>query len=466
MSIASACRLSAGEEGWGERVLGLLLLALVFVSHAAILLQHPVVGTAENGDFARVMRPAGIVSRDTYAAVDHKYVSQLYDVAPTQLRRGFSSAAVIAAGAKWFGGSAATLDIRQIGAAYLLLFAAAFALALRAGVPALCCALLAWAALDVSYSLYLNSFFADGAALLGFLGIALALLAWDGAPGDRGRRLPGVLLVVAALVAGFSKQVYMLTPILTAVAVVAWPSRAWAAHVRAAARPLLALGIGALLAVWHYTLGTGDRAPEANRHHAVFCGVMRVADDPARVLVELGADPRAAALTCKSFFALDAEERRLSSEALRDVSLARLALSYARDPHRLWGALGQAVFWLRLTTTADPNFSNRTVPPAYYSGWWQFAQLRGPLYPVALVLLIAGLVGLARAALLRTWGGAHAALGFLLLNSVVLVIAGVLGDGLLTLHRHLIGARYSLDLGAALVAYAAFRRLRARWQQP
>ena len=459
-------RLDGGEgarrERREERILGYALLALVFVSHAAILMQHPVVGAAENGDFSRVTGPAGIVSLDPYEAVDHKYVSQIYGVAPTRLGTLFSSAAVIAAGAKLLGVGAATLDIRQVGCAYLVLFAAAFAQALWAGVPALLCALLAWAALDVSYSLYLNSFFADGAALLGFLGIVLGLLAWDGATGDRGRRrLSGALLVLAALIAAFSKHLYMLTPFLAAIAVVAWPSRAWTAQVRGAALLLLALGLGGLLAVWHFTLGGGERFPEANRHHAVFSGLVRVADDPAEVLVELGIDPRSAALAGTNFFRLSEEDRRLSTDALRDVSSSRLALAYLRDPHRVERALAQTLPCLRLTTTADPNFSDRTRPPAFYRGWWQFAQLRGPLYPVALALLIAGLLGLARAAFLRTWRGAHAALAFLLLNAVVLVIAGVLGDGLLTLHRHLIGARFSLDLGLALVAYAIYRRLRA-----
>ena len=440
---------------------GCLALVAVFLAHAAILMQQPVVGTAENGDFWRVMRPAGIVSFDDYRSVDHKYASQTYGVTAARLGEGFSSAAVIAAAARWLGGGAATLDIRQVGGVYLALFAAAFAAGLWGGVPALLCALLAWAALDVSYALYFNSFFADSAALLGILGIALALLAWPAEPSVGGRGcLLSALLVLAALIAGFSKQLYMLTPLLAAVALLVWPSRAWAAHVRGAALSLVMLALGGGLALWHFTAGSGHRFPAANNHHAVFWGLASVTDDPAQALVELGVDPRHAVLAGTSYFRLDAEQRQTSVDALRDLSRARLALAYLRDPRRAGRALALAVPSLRLTATADPNFSDRTRRPAFYVGWWQFARLRGALYPVAVVLLLAGVVGLVRAARGRDWCGPHAALAFLLLNAAVLLIACVLGDGLPSLHRHLIGVRFSVDLALALVVYGAYRRWR------
>lgn len=449
-------------EPRGERILGCVLLALVLVSHAAILLQHPVVGTAENGDFWRVINPAGIVSLDVYESVDHKYVSQTYGVSATHLGDGFSSAAVIAAGAKLLGVGAATLDIRQVGCAYLLLFAIAFALALWAGAPALLCALLAWAALDVSYSLYFNSFFADGAALLGILGIALGFLAWtDEQGGGVRRRVPPMLLVAGALLAGFSKQLYALTPLLAALTLLVWPSQGRPAHRHAAARLLTALVLGGLVALWHFAAGSGHRFPGPNNHHAVFWGLASAADDPAQVLVELGIDPRHAVFAGTSFFRLNAEQRRTSADALRDLSRARLALGYLRDPRRLGRALAMTLPSLRLSATADPNFSDRTSRPAFYRGWWQFARLRGVLFPLALGLLSAGLLGLARAAYARSWRGEDAALLFLLLNAVVLLVASVLGDGFPSLHRHAIGARFSLDLALAVILYAAYCRLRA-----
>ncbi|MEO8602083.1 MAG: hypothetical protein ABI629_05855 [bacterium] len=445
-----------------ERTAGYLLLVAVFALHAVVLMQQPVVGTAENGDFWRVTKPAGIVSLEKYETVDHKYVSQFYGVSAAHLSSGFSSAAVIAAGAKWLGGGAERLDIRQVGAAYLLLFAAAFALALWAGVPPLLCGLLAWAGLDVSYSLYFNSFFADGAALLGFLAIALALLAW---PADF-RHTPhryryGALLVLAALIAGLSKNLYMLTPLLVAATLVAWPSRAWWARLRGESALLAALMLAGGLGTWHFTYGSGYRFPDINNHHTVFRGLATVAD-PAQVLAELGVDPQYVGFAGKAFFDLTKEEKAASTAALRDVSRTQIALGYLRDPRRIVRAVAPIMEPMRDITTADPNFDERSRPPAKYSGWWQFARLRGALFPLAVSMLLVGGAALLHAAWTRTWRAEHTALTFLLLNAVTLVVASILGDGFFGLRRHTMGTRFCLDLALALILYEAYRLLRRR----
>jgi hypothetical protein len=451
---------AAWAETRRERLVGIALLVGVFAWHAAILLRLPVVGAAENGDFWRVLRPAGIVSFDPREAVIHQYVSQTYGVSASALGRGLSSAALIAVAAKALAPGADTFDIRQMGAAYLALYAIAFAVALSAGVPAMLCALLAWAALDVSYSLYCNSFFVDPAALLGILGVALALLAWSG-DGHRRWASPG-LLVGAALVAGFSKNLYLLTPWGVAAAVLLWPSRRWAAHLRLAALPLLALLVGGALSTWYFTVGGGYRFPDINTHHAVFRGVVEVADDPAAVLAELGIDPRLVAFSGRSFFELSEAERRTSAAALAGVSRGRILIAYLRHPRRLARAASRLLPSLRETTTADPNFSDRSQPPALYRGWWQFARLRGALPWLAALLLGAGVLGLISSAGRRQWSGGHAAFAFLLANAMALMIGSVLGDGFFGLSRHVMGVRFSLDLALALVLYAAYARLRHR----
>ncbi|MBX3023542.1 hypothetical protein KF840_01390 [bacterium] len=445
-----------------DRRVGIVLLVAVIAGHAAILLRQPLVGAAENGDFWRVMRPAGIVPLDAREAVIHQYVSPTYGVSTAHLGAGFSSAALLAVAAKalGIGMGAAALDIRQVGAVYLLLYALALALAMRAGVPALLCALLAWAALDVSYSLYCNSFFADPAALLGVLAVALALLA--GAGDARGWMRPA-LLNGAALLAGFSKNLYMLTPFVVAAAVLARPMRPWAAHLRAAAPLLVALLLAGALTTWHFTAGGGYRFPDINNHHVVFRGVAEVADDPARLLAELGVDPGQAPLVGRAYFELNAAERDRSAAALRDLSRVRVVLAYARDPRRVTRALPRLLPALRQTTAADPSFADRARPPAVYRGWWQFARLRGAPLPLVGFLLGVGLLALARAALARRWDGRHAALSFLFMNAVVLVIASVLGDGFFGLPRHLMGARFSIDLALALILYGIWLRLRGGW---
>jgi len=448
----------------GEARVGYLLLGAAFAVHAAVLLQYPVVGAAENGDFWRVTRPAGIVAIDRYADVHHQFVSQHYGIAPWHLGEGFSSAALIAAASKPLRLGAPVMDIRQVGATYLLRFAGVFALALRAGVAPLCCGLLAWAALDLSYALYFNSFCADPAALLGCLGIALALYTWE-APGAAAtrRRAQRAALVLAALLAGWSKRLYVFTPLLVAAVVVAWPRRDWRAHLRGAAGTIAALCIAAGLGIAHFTWGSGPRFPQINNHHAVFRGLLLVADDPPQALAELGLAPPLVALTGRTYFELNPAERGASHDATAGLSRTQLVLAYLRAPQRAARALHAAYEPLRVTTTAfDPNFSERTRPPAQYRGWWQAARLRGALTPLAVLLLLAGVVTLIGAAARRTWRGAHAALAFLLLNAALLVPASILGDGLFGLPRHLIAARFCLDLALALILYGGWCALRRR----
>ncbi len=445
--------------GRGERLVGWVLLVAAFAVHAAILLQRPVVGVAENGDFWRVMKPAGIVPLEAYATVDHKYVSEDYlEVAIPPCCAGFSSAAVVAAAARFLV-PGPTLDIRQMGTAWLLLFAAAFGLALLVGLSPLLCALLAWAALDVSYALYFNSFFADPAALLGVLGITLALLAWE-----RPWRpaLHRIALLAAAAAAGLSKNLYMATPLLLAGVLIAWPRRPWRAHLRTEAPLLVALAALGAFAIWHFTAGRGYRFPEINNHHMVFRGLATVADDPAALLAELGVDYRHARFTGRTFFELDAEDRRVTTSALRDVSRLRVAAGYLRQPARLRRAIGPALEPLREVGTPDPNFYDRSRPPAFYRGWWQFARLRGELTPLATLLLVAGVVAVAAAAWRRAWRGVDAAFAFLLLNAAFIVAASILGDGFFGLRRHTIAARFSLDLALAIVLYAGVRQVTER----
>lgn len=443
-----------------SRAIGGVLLAAILTLHAVVLMQRPVVGTAENGDFWRVMRPAGILPIDAFSAVYHQYVSQFYAMAESHLSSGFSSAALIAVGAKYLRHGGTTMDIRQVGAAYLALVALAFALALWAGVHPLLCALLAWAALDVSYSLYFNSFFADGAALVGILGISLALLAWPSESSGAERRVHHALLVLAALCVGLSKNLYMQTPLLAVGVVLAWPSRAWAAHARAAAALIAVLLLSGAVSVWHFTYGSGYRFPEINNHHAVFLGVANI-DDPAQVLAELGIGPQYRRFVGKTFFDLSAEDQQISGRVLRDLSRTDIALAYLRAPRRVVRAIGVALPSLRQRTTTDPNFDDRSRPPATYTGWWQFARLRASLWWCAVVLWIAGCTALLRAAWTHDWHGEHAALAFLLLNAITVLVASLLGDGFFALPRHSMGTRFSLDLALALVLYTCARRL---WQ--
>ena len=184
----------------GRRIVGCALLALIFVSprrsSCSIRSSH-----GGDGDFSRVTIPAGIISSTA--------TSRRPQVRQPDLRRRPGALAPYSRRAVIVRREAAGRRIRHARhppgrCAYLVLFAAAFALVLWAGVPALLCALLAWAR-STSRTRSTSTASSPTARPARFLASSLPARLGRAPTGGRGgRRLPGALLVLAALTAAFS----------------------------------------------------------------------------------------------------------------------------------------------------------------------------------------------------------------------------------------------------------------------
>ncbi len=445
---------------------------VVIVWHAMILTQYPVVGAANNLDFWRVMGPAGIEHIENVDHVHHRFVAQHYRPVAANLGDGFSSAALVAWLAKALTPGDRHLDIRQVGLLHLAIVLVVLGAALALGAQPWICILLLWAGLDVSWSLYFNSFFADSTALAGLVAIALLCLARGSALAKWRRVGLDVGLVVVAALIGLSKQLYMVTPVVVAAALLIARTGTWKSHLLRQAPAVLALLITGGVCVWHFSTGSGYRFDAINRHHMVFYGVVTAADDPAEALADLGVPVGHTRLLDRHFFQLSPRERDASQTAVEGLGPWSMVRVVMHHPVLILRTLERLRAPMAVTTTMDPNFQEGGggTPEQRYTGWWQFAGFRAALLqeahrgiPVIIILLVA-LAWLGRAVITGACKPEHATSGVLLLLVAAFSFGSVVGDGFFSLERHLMGARCALDMLLALLLAVTLGSLVRRWR--
>jgi hypothetical protein len=436
---------------WAALAGVLLLLAQA----ALVLAREPCVGVADNLDYWRVARPAGIdvppQRRQGY------FVVCSYPEVEADLGSFFSSPALVAWMARPLGFGlkvpAGWFDLRQLGLLYWAASAAVLAGALALGLPPLVAFLLAWVLADPGFLLFFNSLYADPALLLGLLGVACFL------PLGEARRwtpAPALLLACAAL-AGFSKMQYSPFPavLLGACAIALFLRRERPGRAR-----LAFLGLLALVSVagpYHFFWGSAPRFPDANAYNAVYGGIARVASSPAAALAALGIPAEYRDRPAKDYFAARVGPDDPVLPALRKLSRARLAGLYLGDP----GAAGRTATRIaeELWKTGTNPRGNYTHPESgrqrrVYETPLQFSLWRSRclrwLPPATAWIFLAAVLGF------LLYRGARAARGlwtagdtlwlFLVLWVCSQAAVAVLGEGFVNLHQHLLGARFGFDL--------------------
>ncbi len=257
---------------------------------AVQLLVKPIVGLADNGDFANVMWPAGLAyvepaperyfrwTATKFAFTEPEKDPERYSTTETLLAR----VAVVAsqlAGARLF-------DIRIIGglhAALLLVGVGLWIASARDLAPAarwIGAFLLVFVFTDVGYAAPLNSLYGQAASLVFFmLTSAIAALAIRrGALA--GAWLPAYFLVAALFVCS-KPQESLHAPLLVALGVgLAWRDRRW----RAIAIVLAALLVGAAFV---YFRATPSALRRVALYHTVFTELLPNSPDPAADLRHL-----------------------------------------------------------------------------------------------------------------------------------------------------------------------------------
>jgi hypothetical protein len=320
--------LPAGEIAWLTLFAGLLIWRLLLPGF---------VGLADNGDFAKVAGPLCLGThpedRFFYASFP-RGAEHCYD-------SGLASSEVVLA---WVASRAeqcfasGRFDIRWLGALHGFLLLAIFGAVLGFIRPlglasrTLLSFLAVWIFSDIALLAYLNSFYADVAAVLGGLGAVAAAAHFLVQRGS----LPLAMFAVAGLLLVTSKSQHCLLGLLLCAIALLF---GWVAPIQRR-RCLLIAAI--LLAA---TGGMLARTPpwygSLARFSLIFASVLKNTDTASADLVELGLEPADARFVGLNAFEGNGpmDDAVFAARFQARTSFARVARFYLRHPGRVWAIL-------------------------------------------------------------------------------------------------------------------------------
>lgn len=326
-----------------------------------LLMLHPIIGVADNGDFLRIMGTVGLDYVDPAESYHDKYFGYIHTqyafhktgtggYVSTQLIVVFIATAI----GRLF---ASVFDIRLLAALFIVLFLTAMYMLLRyAGLKhpatrAVYAIVFAFVFADIGYAAYYNSLFGEPVAfvfllLAGGFGYMLAQ-----------KERPSLWLLAgfyaAAIMVVGAKTQY--APVGLAIALLGarlWQlreDRSWRRGVIAWSAALVLLSVATYVS-----------APKElrviNQYQTVFFGVLKDSPDPQRDLKELGLDPSLAQLAGTNYFTPDTpikqNDPQLTPLFYDKISHAKVALFYAKHPLR---------FLTKLEKAAESGMTNRPL---------------------------------------------------------------------------------------------------------
>ena len=444
---------------------------LLLAQAALVLAREPCVGVADNLDYWRVARPAGIdvppQRRQGY------FVVCSYPEIEADLGSFFSSPALVAWMARpltWgLKVPAGEFDLRQLGLLYWTASAAVLAGALALGLPPVLALLFAWVLADPGFLLFFNSLYADPALLLGLLGVA-CFLSLPRGQSAFATGWPLAFLLLFATLAGFSKMQYSPFP---AVLLGSCAAGLALRRERPGSARLAFLGLLTLVAVagpYHFFWGSAPRFPDANAYNAVYGGIDRVAGAPAAALAALGIPEEFRNRPAQDYFAAGIEPDDPVLPFLRKLSRVRLAGLYVRDPAAAADTAARIAgkLWRQEThprgnyTHAESGPRNRAYETPFQFSLWRSRSLRRLPAEAAWVFLAAVLAALVYRGARGLWTAEDTLWLFLFLWTCSQAAVAVLGEGFVNLHQHLLGARFAFDLLLVLVLARSLGAL-LRW---
>jgi len=406
--------------------IAVLVLFLAIISYQ--LFVPPLIGLADNGDFARLVHPAGLREiPTTYSDKYFQYFNSRYSIAPwPEGVPGYKSSSLLFVGLARFLNmtliAAAVFDVRVLGAVYLLCFLFGMYLILvssRRLKPRWRIALAAVLLLmftDPAYTAYFNSFYSEPTALVCLLliiGCSLLLIAGQTASWIA---LTGYFIAAATLIT--AKPMYVPFTLLFVPyglylsRLVAMKSRDWLSGVMACA--LL------LLAIWYHAHTPGW--VRSNAHYiAVFTVLLKESSAPEHDARELGlkAEWLRYAGTTPYQRGSPAADARFTAEFTGHVSLLTIPKFFLRHPGRFYELVSRSakhVSTVRLAYVGYYEKKAGKTPRAQPPGLWSDARkwfLPGSIWflgvffgsgPVALVMGIRKHLGEPQRGLLLLYG--------------------------------------------------------------
>jgi hypothetical protein len=338
-------------------IAGVLIAAILLLNSLMI---RPVIGVADNGDFARIMHTTGLqhMSSD-YHERYFGYLNREYVVTPPKLdapseESYFSTEVLYVNVAKLLcrliTGNDRIFDIRYLAFVYSCIFLASLFVLMRYGrqiSPAggvLLAALLLLVFMDAGYVAYFNSLYGEAVSLTSLLlTVASALLL---VRQEKPRLMTLVCFFGAAiLLAGAKAQNAPLGIILAAFSLRLYHLRKDSDWKKLTA--VLCILLVLLSAKSYLSIPEGIRT--CNKYQSVFFGVVKDSQTPERDLKELGIDPKFAILAGTNYFMkeypMDIGNPGLQQQLRERVSPFKTALFYLRHPARYLQKLELSAFY-------------------------------------------------------------------------------------------------------------------------
>ena len=424
-----AARVTGTLAGRGFDFLLLLATAGILIFQLCV---PPIVGLADDGDFARILVPLGIeYPTQVYQEMYWSHITAVYRlVPPVQKVRYLSAETFLAAVARAFTMSIGRrdFDIRVLGCLHIAIFLWAtwlILLPLRPlplAVRAVAGGLLIFVFTDVSFVAPFNSFYSQTAALLAFLvaaGMAANALARTGPA--RFRYLFGYWIAAAMLLLS-KPQESVHAPGLALIGLLLMG--------KSRRERAVGLAAGALLCVagYFYYASTPPELSGVGRYFALFSEILPNSPDPARDLGALGLP--------KGWVKYENTNPYAATSVLRDAAFQRRFRRFSA--RRLLGFYGARP--RRLERLLARGFSRAFITRPFYLGNFTAAS---------------GMRGKARSRAFALWSDGEAALvnqGKWLLP---MLLAGCFAGGLSGFFRSPNPARRRAWLAAALLAAMA-----------
>jgi hypothetical protein len=453
--------------------LAAVVTAAFIAAAAAMRIAPPPLGMADNGDYSRLMRWAGLehTSGDrsettlTWFRRHYRLDGSLGLGMPSS-----SAAFVLTAYVLHRLAGAEVFDILVLGAVHIAAMAFAvwlLVLALQRGGAGPAAAvgaasLAAYILVEPGYLLFFNSFYSEPAVFIGTAGVAAALILCRSESGPAVPARWAVTTVAMLLLLGAGKQQNMLAGLLVLGALLLTGPR------RAGPAALAAVALAAVLLPlfwWATTLLGADKYERnitiVNRFHAVYYGLAMVAGDPQTAVARLGLPPASVNLAGKTAYAAESKafiDSEDGAHAVKRVSLARILWQYLADPTAFtaaWSRTTRALQGSRLdylgnlTQAEAPDRPRAQAVSAWSWSRWRDGLLAAwPGGALVYACVLAAVVVVAEAR------GRHvpvaAGLIFLLAHGLTQMGIVILGDGFYEHQKHLGFARFALDLSVPL----------------
>lgn len=448
----------------GSLALILFLLGFSLLSIA----QLPIKGMADNGDFWRVTNASGFTHAQPIDLFRGDYVQQYFLYQDIKWSDFISSASLVGLFARMvyraFNPRSRTFDLRMLGILYLCLLAIAIYLLARAtGSGALAAAIL-WVLVDPNYLLFFNSFYVEPilfVMVIGLLGVILVMHKEV----DHSFRRPllsilifGLSFGTLALLSGLAKPSYVLIPAILSICLITSPGFRKRFTLKRFT-PLVTPTLIASFIVPVFFLFPKSKSPlhyiyDINNFNCLFFGIAKVSSHPEEVFRDLKIPERYWSLKGENFFHVDPKVHTDDlNKSLRSLSRTRILFHYLIDPKASFEAFKSVYQALLTSRLRYPGHLSKEAKlgRSEYVVPWQFSVPRDGLIKTTLVVpaLVIGfaMIWLIYLAIFkRRWMGVQVVELFLLLNILSQMVISVLGDGLFSLGRHLIFARFCLDL--------------------